>query len=63
MSAAVFTLTAQQARRIVANPCPGQNPMVRRLAWMALKSERGERVIQSRLPRATPHDSPPPGAA
>lgn len=60
MSGAVLVITPEQARRIVANPAPRQNPMIYRLAWDALKTHRGERVIQSRRPRSTPDR---PGAA
>jgi hypothetical protein len=54
MSAAVFTLHTTHARAIVANPTPRQSTFLRRLAWCALKEERGERVVQSRLPRPAP---------
>lgn len=61
MSARCFQLAEEQARAIVANPTPAQSPMLRRLAWSALKHARQERVIQSRLPR--PDDPNGPRAA
>lgn len=54
MSSAVFTLHTTHARAIVANPTPRQSTFLRRLAWCALKEQRGERVVQSRLPRPAP---------
>ena len=46
-----FEMTIESARKIVANPSRQQNPLLRRMAWIALKHDQGTRVIQSRLPR------------
>ena len=40
-----------QARRIVARPLAADRPSLRLLAWIALKSARGQRVNQLRLVR------------
>ena len=58
-------IDTSDARAIVANPKPGQNPLLFQLAWLALKSARDQRVIQSRLPRCTCGHNPhgPKGAA
>jgi hypothetical protein len=38
------------ARRVVANPEQyADRPILRRLAWMALMADRGQRVDQNRL--------------
>ncbi len=41
------------ARRIVATPHPDDNPSLRLLAWLVLKEERGQPILQSKLNAAT----------
>lgn len=38
------------ARRVVANPLPDDSRTLRLIAWAALKSARGQTVVQHRLP-------------
>lgn len=40
-------------REIVAQPTAQHTPQQRMLAWAVLKAERGQIVLQHRLPRST----------
>lgn len=51
MSIHFLSTRVSGARDIVANPKPEASDQLRLLAWVSLKQERGERVVQSRLPR------------
>ncbi|MBN2760046.1 MAG: hypothetical protein JXQ79_06075 [Rhodobacteraceae bacterium] len=44
-------MALEQARDVVANPSIYHSHDLRREAWAVLKSARGQRVIQHRLPR------------
>ena len=61
MSAGLCHLSETEARLICANPQPDHPPFLHRLAWARLKQARGQRVIQSRLPRPTPQPDGPTG--
>ena len=47
------------ARAIVANPTPLHSHRLRATAWTIAKQAFGQRVIQSRLPRAPHHPGGP----
>ena len=49
--------TIARMREIIANPQPDHTPGQRRMAWAVLKTARGQRMIQSRLPRPTGGDA------
>ena len=59
MSAPDLSTQKAFARAIVANPVPQHSAHLRTEAWIIAKQAFGQRVIQSRLPRAPHHPGGP----